>query len=95
MGCTGWVNHLTVRPGFLGIYSIVAHPKRRREDVVMARNIEPRDLTLVIETCPETGFLEGYMPGFPGAHSQGITMTELRADLEEVIDLLRVDGELE
>ncbi|MNC96884.1 hypothetical protein D3C83_143750 [compost metagenome] len=35
----------------------------------------------------------GYVPGWPGAHSQGATLDELRTNLLEVIDMLREDGE--
>ena len=48
-------------------------------------------LSAIIETCPDTGLLVGHVPGLPGTHSQGINWAELRANLEEVIDLLR-DG---
>ena len=47
----------------------------------------------VIERCPETGLIRGYIPGFPGAHSQGETIDELQANLEEVIAMLLEDGE--
>ena len=47
----------------------------------------------VIERCPETGLLVGYVPGFPGAHSQGETLDELQGNLEEVISMLLEDGE--
>jgi len=30
-----------------------------------------RSYPAVIEKCPETGIYVGYVPGFPGAHSQG------------------------
>jgi predicted RNase H-like HicB family nuclease len=30
-----------------------------------------KTFTAVIEKCPETGLFFGYVPGFPGAHSQG------------------------
>ena len=33
------------------------------------------------------------MPGFPGAHSQGASKEELRANLEAVIAMLLEDGE--
>jgi len=35
----------------------------------------------------------GFVPGFPGAHSQGETMEELRQNLLEVIEMLLEDGE--
>jgi len=43
---------------------------------------------VVIERCPQTGLYVGYMPGFPGAHSQGATLPELDANLREVIAML-------
>jgi len=46
----------------------------------------------VVERCPDTGFYVGYVPGFPGAHSQGETMEELRENLREVIAMLLEDG---
>jgi predicted RNase H-like HicB family nuclease len=49
--------------------------------------------TAVIERCPETKLFVGYVPGFPGAHSQGETLDELSDNLAEVIDLLLEDGE--
>lgn len=49
--------------------------------------------TAVIEQCPETGLYVGYVPGFPGAHSQGGTMEELNQNLREVIEMLLEDGE--
>ena len=49
--------------------------------------------TAVIERCPETRLYVGYVPGFPGAHSQGETLEELNANLREVIELLLEDGE--
>ena len=47
----------------------------------------------VIERCADTGLLVGYVPGFPGAHSQGETLDELQANLQEVIAMLLEDGE--
>jgi predicted RNase H-like HicB family nuclease len=44
--------------------------------------------TAVIERDPETALYVGYVPGFPGAHSQGATMDELNANLREVIEML-------
>ncbi len=43
----------------------------------------------VIERCQETGVYVGYVPGFPGAHSQGDSVEELKANLQEVITMLR------
>jgi predicted RNase H-like HicB family nuclease len=52
-----------------------------------------RNYTAVIERCPETGLLVGYVPGFPGAHSQGETLDELSENLAEVVSMLLEDGE--
>ena len=54
-----------------------------------------RMFTAIIERCPETGLYVGYVPGLPGAHSQGQTIDELNANLAEVIEMLLQDGELE
>jgi predicted RNase H-like HicB family nuclease len=51
-----------------------------------------RTYTAVIERCAETGLYVGYVPGFPGAHSQGATLDELNADLREVVEMLSEDG---
>jgi predicted RNase H-like HicB family nuclease len=47
----------------------------------------------VIERDPDAGLLVGFVPGFPGAHSQGATLDELSANLREVIEMLLEDGE--
>jgi predicted RNase H-like HicB family nuclease len=52
-----------------------------------------RTYTAVIERNRDTGLFVGYIPGWPGAHSQGASLDELRANLLDVIDLLREDGE--
>ena len=52
-----------------------------------------RSFTAVIERDPATGLLVGYIPGWPGAHSQGATVDELRENLEEVVAMLLEDGE--
>ena len=49
--------------------------------------------TAVVEKCPETGLYVGYVPGFPGAHSQAETLDELNQNLQEVIEMLFEDGE--
>jgi predicted RNase H-like HicB family nuclease len=54
-----------------------------------------RNFTAVVERCPETGLFVGYIPGFPGAHSQGGTLDELNHNLSEVIEMLLEDGEPE
>ena len=47
----------------------------------------------VIERCPQTGLLAGFVPGFPGAHSQGETLDEVNRNLQEVIEMLLEDGD--
>jgi predicted RNase H-like HicB family nuclease len=46
----------------------------------------------IVEKCADTGFYVGYVPGFPGAHSQGETLDELHANMQEVIKMLTEDG---
>jgi predicted RNase H-like HicB family nuclease len=47
----------------------------------------------VIERDAQTGLYVGYVPGWPGAHSQGATIDELRDNLIEVVTMLLEDGE--
>lgn len=54
-----------------------------------------RTYSAVVERCPSTALLIGYVPGFPGAHSQGETLDELQSNLQEVIQMLLEDGEPE
>lgn len=49
--------------------------------------------TYIVERCPETNLYVGHVPGFPGAHSQGGTLDELRENMAEVIAMLLKDGE--
>lgn len=52
-----------------------------------------KSFTAVIERDRDTGLYVGWIPGFPGAHSQGDTVEELRNNLEEVVEMLLEDGE--
>jgi predicted RNase H-like HicB family nuclease len=52
-----------------------------------------RTFTAVVERDPETRLYVGYIPGFPGAHTQAKTLDELNANLREVLDLLLEDGD--
>jgi predicted RNase H-like HicB family nuclease len=52
-----------------------------------------RTYTAVVERCADTDLYIGYVPGFPGAHSQGETLDELHENLREVISMLLEDGE--
>lgn len=52
-----------------------------------------KTFTAIVERCPETKLYVGYVPGFPGAHSQGSTLDELQENLQEVLVMLLEDGE--
>jgi predicted RNase H-like HicB family nuclease len=52
-----------------------------------------KNFTAVVERCPETGLYVGYVPGFPGAHSQGANLDELQNNLQEVVTMLLEDGD--
>jgi predicted RNase H-like HicB family nuclease len=47
-----------------------------------------RTFTAVIEKCPDTQLFVGYVPGFPGAHTQAASLDELHKNLQEVLQLL-------
>jgi len=51
--------------------------------------------TAVIERDRDTGLYVGFVPGLPGAHSQGATLDELRQNLREVIAMLLEDARAE
>jgi predicted RNase H-like HicB family nuclease len=52
-----------------------------------------RTFNVVIERDPETDLFVGHVPGWSGAHSQGESIEELHANLEEVVTMLLEDGE--
>ncbi len=52
-----------------------------------------RTFTAIVEKDKDTNLLVGYVPGFPGAHSQGESINELRRNLQEVIEMLLEDEE--
>ena len=54
-----------------------------------------RTYSAVIERCSQTKLFVGFVPGFPGAHSQGGTLDELNHNLQEVIAMFLEDGEPE
>ena len=54
-----------------------------------------RKFTAVVEQDFETGLFVGYVPGFPGAHSQASSLDELSENLREVISMLLEDGKPE
>jgi len=51
--------------------------------------------TAIVEHCADTGLFVGYVPGFPGAHTQAESLDELNRNLREVVDMLLEDGEPE
>lgn len=56
--------------------------------------MDMRTYTAVVERDADTGLYVGWVPGVPGAHSQGETLDELQGNLREVIELLIEDGEV-
>ena len=52
-----------------------------------------RTFSVVVERDADTGLFVGYVPGWPGAHSQGQTLDDLQRHLQEVIAMLLEDGE--
>jgi predicted RNase H-like HicB family nuclease len=52
-----------------------------------------RTFPIVVERDPQTGLLVGYVPGWPGAHTQAADTRELEENMREVIEMLLEDGE--
>ena len=52
-----------------------------------------KEFSAVIEKDLESGLYVGYVPGFPGAHSQAASLDELNDNLREVIAMLLEDGD--
>lgn len=50
--------------------------------------------TAIVERDSNTKLYVGYVLGFPGAHSQGETLDELRENLREVIEMLLEDQQV-
>ncbi|MEC4817569.1 MAG: type II toxin-antitoxin system HicB family antitoxin [Scytonema sp. PMC 1069.18] len=53
-----------------------------------------KTFTAIVEKDSDTKLYVGYVPGFPGAHSQGETLDELLENLREVIEMLLEDEEI-
>jgi predicted RNase H-like HicB family nuclease len=53
-----------------------------------------RTFTAIIERNADTNLYVGYVPGFPGAHSQGETLDELHENLREAIEMLLEDEKI-
>lgn len=49
--------------------------------------------TAIVERCPDTNLYVGFIPGFPGTHTQAETLDELNQNLREVVAMLLEDGE--
>ena len=43
---------------------------------------------VIVERCRETGYLIGYVPGVPGAHTQAESFEELEKNMREVLQLV-------
>lgn len=52
-----------------------------------------RTFNMIVERDPETSLFVGSIPGWPGAHSQGASITELEENLREVVEMLLEDGD--
>jgi len=52
-----------------------------------------RTFSFVVERDGVTGLYVGYVPGWPGAHSQGASLDELQQNLQEVVEMLLQDGD--
>jgi len=72
---------------FLPVFATGSHRTSRTKKTTM------QTYTAVVERCPDTGLYVGYVPGFPGAHSQGDTLEELNGNLREVVAMLLEDGD--
>lgn len=66
---------------------------RTRVAIKTKRRDPMKTYSAVVERCPDTGLYVGYIPGFPGAHSQAESLDELKRNLHEVIEMLLEDGE--
>ncbi|WP_373693618.1 type II toxin-antitoxin system HicB family antitoxin [Limnofasciculus baicalensis] len=53
-----------------------------------------RTFTAIIERDLDTKLDVGYVPGFPGADSQGENLDELQENLRKVIEMLLEDEDL-
>ena len=68
------------------------HNNKGQLGQTLLENDPMKKYTAIIERCSETKLYVGYIPGFPGAHSQADTIDELHKNLKEVIEMLLEDG---
>ncbi|HKO58038.1 MAG TPA: type II toxin-antitoxin system HicB family antitoxin [Thermoanaerobaculia bacterium] len=52
-----------------------------------------KSFTAVVERDAQTGLYVGFVPGFPGAHTQAESLDELNVNLREVVEMLLEDGD--
>jgi predicted RNase H-like HicB family nuclease len=52
-----------------------------------------KSFTAQVEYDPETKMYVGIIPGVPGAHTQGASLDELQANLQEVLELCLEESE--
>jgi predicted RNase H-like HicB family nuclease len=52
-----------------------------------------RTFTAVVHRCPESRVYLAFVPGFPGAYTQGESLVELFSNLRAVIVLLLENGD--
>lgn len=52
-----------------------------------------KTFNFVVERDADTGLYVGYVPGWPGAHTQGEAPDEVRENLREVLKMLLEDGQ--
>lgn len=69
--------------------SAALHPSYNELERLLVNRM--KTFTAIVERDPETNLYVGYVPGFPGAHSQGETLDELQKNLREVIEMLLED----
>lgn len=55
---------------------------------------ESQTFTAYVEWDPETQLYVGIIPGVPGAHTQAVSLDEIRRNLQEVLDLCWEEGEI-
>jgi predicted RNase H-like HicB family nuclease len=64
-----------------------------RTRAILCERLRMKAFNVVVERDPDTGTYVGYVPGWPGAHTQGGTLDELQSNLQEVLAMLLEDGE--